>query len=150
MSEADVRKQYPAPLEKKSIHSGEFELTDGGQKLVGHQASAELFFDNGKLDQISLTMEPIPAEMDETKAAGSSLAVIEMLNKELVEKYGKATSKDGKCDATAEDFLSTSVPIFTCESLWKSGEETISLIWVVKKMRISTLGLVYKPLSSDI
>jgi hypothetical protein len=151
MSEAEVRKQYPASFVKKPIQNDEFELVDRDQKLVGQSASAELFFDKaGKLEQISLDMEPLADDIEATKAAGSSLAVIQMLNKQLVEKYGQATSANGKCDLAAEDLLSKSVPIFTCESLWKSAGETINLIWVVKKMRISTLGLVYKPLASDI
>jgi hypothetical protein len=149
MSETEVRKQYPASFEKKPIQNGESELVDRNQKLAGQPASAELFFDkSGKLDQISLSMEPIAEEIDSSKAAGSSLALIDMLNRQLVEKYGQAVSKSGKCDPTAEDFLSK--PIFTCQSMWKSAGETINLIWVVKKMRISTLGLVYKRLDSDI
>ena len=151
MSEAEARKQYPAQLEKKSIENGEFELVDRNQKLIDKPASAKLFFDkSGKLDQISLEMEPFAVDVDASKAAGSSLAVIEILNKQLVEKYGQATSKEGKCDVIAEDFLSESQPTFTCDSLWKSAGETVNLIWVVKKMRISDLGLVYKPLASDI
>jgi hypothetical protein len=151
MSEAEVRKQYPAVFEKKPIQNDEFALVARDQKLVGEPASAELFFDkDGKLDQISLDIEPLADDIEATKAAGSSLAIIQMVNKQLVEKYGQATSTHGKCDLAAEDLISKAVPIFTCDSLWKSEGQTVNLLWVVKKMRISMLGLVYKPLASDI
>ena len=150
MTEADVRKAYHASLELKRNEKGELSLLDRNQKLAGTQATAEFYFGkSGKLEQIGLSMkDPFAAKPD--TAAGSSLAVIETLNDELVQKYGASISRKGTCDLTAEDLVNARIPIFTCESLWKSGGQTIKMFWVVEKERISSLALVYEPLASDI
>ena len=150
MSEADVRKEYPASFEKKPIENGEFALLDRDQKLAGWQATAELYFDkSGKLEQIDLsTKHPPTDEPNTSSGAGSSLAVISVVTDKLVEKYGPSISQDGTCEVTATDFLTRKM--FTCERLWKSEGETIQMYFTVKDELISSLALVYKPLANDI
>jgi hypothetical protein len=151
MTATDVRKSYPAPLVQKRAENGDLSLLDQNQKLAGIRSTAEFYFGkSGKLEQIGLSMKDPFASKSDTDAAGSSLAVIETVNDQLVEKYGAAVSQKGHCGLTADDFVSARIPIFTCERLWKSSGQTIKMFWVVKDDRISSLALVYEPLSGDI
>jgi hypothetical protein len=93
--------------------------------------------------------DPFATDTDRTSAAGSSLALISVVNAKRVEKYGASFSQEGKCDVTAADLVPTG-KTYTCASLWKSDGQTIHMYWVVKNNRVSSLALVYKPLESDI
>lgn len=151
MSDADVRKVYPASFEKKPTENGAYELLDHDQKLSKWPATAGLYFDNtGKLSLIELFMED-PFANSGSSATGSSFAVMSVLTDSLVEKYGKSISQKGECELTIHDVVySQPEKLFTCEKLWKSAGQTISMYWSVRNQCLSFFALTYKPLPSDI
>jgi hypothetical protein len=152
MSEADVRKEYSASLEKETTEDGEFQLSDANQELFGSRAMALFFFDrNGKLSQIELFMKDPFADKAGTGATGSSLALISEMPKKLIEKYGVSVSQKGECDLAAEDiFENPPTKIFTCDKLWRSDGQTIDMYWSVGNQRVAFFAITYKPLPSDI
>ncbi len=150
-SEADVRKEYEGTLQKKLSDDGRLVLVDVDQKLADQRATADLHFDkNGKLTMIELYLkDPFAAER-RTDAIGSSFAVITVLGNSLAEKYGKPVTEEGECRLSIEDVVNNSQKIFSCNKMWRSGEQTISLYWSIRFQRLFFYGLDYKPLPSEI
>jgi len=151
MSEADLRKEYTASLEKNLTENGEFKLTDKNQELYGSRATAEFYFDkDGKLSMIELFMKDPFAGM--STATGASLALVSDFPKRLVEKYGVPVSQEGDCEDWTAEIAVTSYQgkIFSCDKRWRSDGQTIKMYWAVHNPTISFFSISYEPLPSDI
>ena len=163
MTEEEVRKVYDGTVRKLSeeevsnVYTERFQeeaksediLEDVGQKLEGLPTRARLVFDkkSNTLRRIDLTAnKPFEGRPDGSEVTGASLAAIEMLNRDLSEKYGRAVTEAGACNATRV----VSALSFSCKKMWKSEGETITMQWFFFYKRLDSVFLVYKPLPKDI
>ena len=153
MSEPQARKVYEGTLRQAypADVSGAFTLIDDNQKLEGMPARASLHFNGAKtLRGISLVVKDPFANETEISAAGSSLATIDVLNDDLIEKYEKPTIKEGECALTARMISLNQRSPFSCKMMWKSEGQIIKLDWYFHDGRLSALFLTYTLPPKDI
>jgi hypothetical protein len=152
MTEEEVRKVFSSTLDKENLAKGRYALLNRSQNLFDTRATAKFYFSaDGKLDMISVFMlDPFANDPNPNQAEAKTIEIIETANKELTGKYGNPLSVEGDCAVTVESVMSSPTGILICDKLFKSEGQGISLGYSVKHERLSTLGITYKPLSSEI
>ena len=152
MSEADAQKAYRGTLRSAAGSDLLKALEDVDQKLEGMSAHAVLLFDKktDALQQIIVNAQkPFAGETNPTNAAGSSLAAINLLHRDLAEKYGTPITEDGECNLTAAMIVRNPTH-FSCKKIWKSGGQTITMNWFLFYGRLDLMSLTYKTIPKGI
>jgi hypothetical protein len=138
MSEDEVRKAHQGSLRKMS----EGEVSDMYTERYQEEAKSKYI-----LEDANQTLEKTPAQLRlifskdqrtllevNVTAKGNSPTVIYLLNRDLIEKYGRPVTEEGECNATLSSGPGRT---FSCLRTWKSEGQIVKIHWYFLEGRAS-------------